>query len=102
MVYFGIEEFKSMNISFISTMESSIILSCDCCCSCDCCLQHMEYRRKYGADTIIEDWKPTPVMDECIAGGLFGEDREGHPVWYDNMGNLDPRGGWAVGCWVLL
>ncbi len=40
----------------------------------------------------MKDWKPTPVMDECIAGGFFGEDREGHPVWYDNMGNLDPRG----------
>ena len=52
----------------------------------------MEYRRKYGAATIVEDWQPSAVMDECIAGGLFGEDREGHPVWYDNFGNLDPRG----------
>ena len=52
----------------------------------------MEYRRKYGADTILEDWQPFAVMNECIAGGYFGEDREGHPVWYDNFGNLDPRG----------
>jgi len=52
----------------------------------------MEYRRRYGAATIVDDWQPSPMMNECIAGGLFGEDREGHPVWYDNFGNLDPRG----------
>ena len=27
-----------------------------------------------------------------IPGGFFGEDREGHPVWHSNMGNLDIRG----------
>ena len=25
-------------------------------------------------------------------GGFFGEDREGHPVWYDNIGTMDLRG----------
>ncbi len=52
----------------------------------------MEYRKKYGADTILEDWEPSEVMNECISGGFFGEDIDGHPVWYDNFGNLDPRG----------
>ena len=32
------------------------------------------------------------VLKECFPGGFFGEDREGHPVWYDNFGNLDAKG----------
>ena len=32
------------------------------------------------------------VLAKYFPGSFFGEDREGHPVWYDNFGNLDPRG----------
>ena len=32
------------------------------------------------------------VLQKFFPGGFFGEDREGHPVWYDNLGNLDFRG----------
>ena len=52
----------------------------------------MEYRKKYGADTILEDYTPPALFEECLAGEYFGEDLDGHPVWYDNIGNLDPRG----------
>jgi hypothetical protein len=31
------------------------------------------------------------VLKECFPGGFFGEDREGHPVWYDNF-NYDFKG----------
>ncbi len=55
-------------------------------------LQHMEYRKKYGADTILEDYTPPPMFEECLTGGYFREDLDGHPVWYDNIGNLDARG----------
>ncbi len=34
----------------------------------------------------------TQVLKRCFPCGFFGEDRDGHPVWYDNMGNLDFRG----------
>lgn len=27
-----------------------------------------------------------------MIGGLFGEDRDGHPVWYDPYGCLDTKG----------
>lgn len=52
----------------------------------------MEMRRKFGANTIIQDWTPPEVLQKCFPGGFFGEDRDGHPVWYDSVGNLDFRG----------
>ena len=32
------------------------------------------------------------VLTKCFPGGFFGEDREGNPVWYDAMGNIDFKG----------
>ena len=32
------------------------------------------------------------VLKKCFPGGFFGEDREGNPVWYDAMGNIDFKG----------
>ncbi len=40
----------------------------------------------------MEDWTPPEVLQKCFPGGFFGEDRDGHPVWYDSIGNLDFRG----------
>lgn len=63
----------------------------------------MEFREKYDADNILEKYKPPEVLEECLAGGYCGEDVDGHPVWYDNFGNLDPIGthngvlGYAIG-----
>lgn len=34
----------------------------------------------------------TQVLRKCFPGGFFGEDREGNPVWYDSVGNMDFRG----------
>lgn len=47
---------------------------------------------RFGANTILDDWTPPEVLTLCFPGGFFGEDRGGHPVWYDCMGNLDFRG----------
>jgi uncharacterized protein YfaQ (DUF2300 family) len=52
----------------------------------------VEFRKKYGADTILQDYTPPEVIQKYFTGGFFGEDREGRPVWYDNFGNVDPRG----------
>ena len=52
----------------------------------------MEYRERFGYDEILEKWTPPSVLTHCYPGGFFGEDRGGHPVWYENMGNLDFRG----------
>ena len=35
---------------------------------------------------------PPKVLKKCFPGGFFGEDREGNPVWYDAMGNIDFKG----------
>ena len=52
----------------------------------------MEYGENFGYDKILEDWTPPEVLIHCYPGGFFGEDRGGHPVWYECMGNLDFRG----------
>ena len=52
----------------------------------------MEFRKQYGADTILEDYTAPEVIKKYFPGGFFGEDREGRPVWYDNFGNVDSRG----------
>lgn len=83
--------------------------------------QHMEVRKRLNVETLLTDYTPpevsiytasdavilngavqglscmyAPILLQILAkyfpGGFFGEDREGHPVWYDNFGNLDPRG----------
>ena len=55
-------------------------------------MQHMEHRKRFEADTILESWTPPEVLTRCFPGGFFGEDKGGHPVWYECMGNLDFRG----------
>ncbi|XP_065891180.1 SEC14-like protein 2 [Dysidea avara] len=52
----------------------------------------MAFRKEIGADTILDDYDPPEVLKECIPGGTFGVDRDGHPVYYYAMGNLDFRG----------
>ena len=32
------------------------------------------------------------VLTKYAPTGLFGEDRDGHPVYYDGFGNLDMKG----------
>ena len=54
-------------------------------------IQHLEVRKQYGLDT-ISHWTPPEVLQKCYPGGFFGEDREGHPVWYDSIGALDFKG----------
>lgn len=55
-------------------------------------MQHMKDRVKYEADTIMQTYTPPEVLQKCVPGGYFGEDRDGHPVWYDNVGTLDFKG----------
>lgn len=64
----------------------------------------MEFRQQYGVDsTLVRDWSPPEVLIEYIPGGFFGEDREGHPVWHSNMGNLDIKGSTEISlCFMLL
>ena len=55
-------------------------------------LKHIEFRQHFGVSSIVKDWTPPEVLSQYIPAGFFGEDRDGHPVWYSNMGNLDIKG----------
>lgn len=53
----------------------------------------LEFRKKYGADTILEDWTPPPVLEKYFVGGsLPGLDKSGHPIIVLALGNFDLKG----------
>ncbi|XP_064396571.1 SEC14-like protein 4 [Halichondria panicea] len=52
---------------------------------------HMSVRQEYGLDTILDDYH-APEVFQYNPGGFFGEDRDGHPMWYDRIGRMDLRG----------
>ena len=62
--------------------------------------KYVEFRRQFGISSTLKNWTPPEVLTKFTPGGFFGEDREGHPVWHSNMGNLDIRGeeGEAIDC----
>ena len=53
--------------------------------------QSMEWRRQYGTDSILENWKVPEVM-AYMPGGYYGHDKFGHPIWYELLGGHDLRG----------
>ncbi|KAJ8339520.1 hypothetical protein SKAU_G00363060 [Synaphobranchus kaupii] len=54
--------------------------------------KHVEFRKHMNADTITTDWQPPEVIARYLPGGMCGYDREGSPIWYDVIGQLDPKG----------
>ncbi|XP_013402720.2 SEC14-like protein 2 [Lingula anatina] len=53
---------------------------------------HLAWRKKVGADTILEDCVLPEVITTYYAGGWCGFDKEGDPVWVDPVGRLDLKG----------
>ncbi|XP_065831358.1 SEC14-like protein 2 isoform X2 [Oscarella lobularis] len=53
--------------------------------------KHLECRKKYQIDDIL-DWKIPTAIKEYFPGGWCGEDREGSPVAYYPLGKADFRG----------
>lgn len=45
-----------------------------------------------GADSILEKYQEPEVMAKYYAGGLYGRDKEGRPLWINPLGNLDIKG----------
>ena len=43
----------------------------------------MEWRKKNGIDTILEDWEPPEVLVKYSPGGFTGFDKKGGPIWID-------------------
>ena len=52
----------------------------------------MAWRAKWGADTILEDYKPPEVMQKYWPGSHFGFDKEGHPIIISVNSNVDFKG----------
>lgn len=55
-------------------------------------LKSMEWRRKFGADEILESWTVPEVCRSYLPGGFLGHDKYGHPIWYELIGRLDLKG----------
>ncbi|XP_070255638.1 SEC14-like protein 4 isoform X5 [Myotis yumanensis] len=53
--------------------------------------KHLEFRKQQDLDNILT-WQPSEVIQRYDSGGLCGYDYEGCPVWFDIIGNLDPKG----------
>ena len=64
--------------------------------------QSLEWRASYGADTILEDWDPPEVLKNYYPGGIFGVDKEGHPILYQLSKDFDPKGRVKAGLRSLM
>ncbi|XP_036908407.1 SEC14-like protein 4 [Sturnira hondurensis] len=53
--------------------------------------KHLEFRKQQDLDNILE-WQPSEVIRLYDSGSLFGYDYDGCPVWFEIIGNLDPKG----------
>ena len=50
------------------------------------------WRKKVGADTILEDYEIPDILKKYLTGGQCGEDKEGCPIWVDPYGRVDMKG----------
>ena len=53
--------------------------------------QHLEWRKSYGVDSLL-DWKPPEVLLKYWPGGIYGVDKDGHPILYQLSKGFDAQG----------
>ncbi|PAA60208.1 hypothetical protein BOX15_Mlig014551g2 [Macrostomum lignano] len=55
---------------------------------------HLRWRKEYKADDLLANggFQEAEVITRYYAGGFCGVDKEGHPVWYEPSGLIDPQG----------
>ncbi|CAL1296154.1 unnamed protein product [Larinioides sclopetarius] len=54
--------------------------------------KHIEWRKEYSVDTILQDYIPHEALSIYFPGNLIGFDKENCPVKYFAFGNLDAKG----------
>lgn len=55
--------------------------------------KHFAWRKEFGIDTILDDYKPHAVLDAYLPKGtLYGPDKDGRPVELQKIGAIDTRG----------
>jgi len=52
----------------------------------------LKWREENGVDTIFADWTPPELLLTYYPGGLFGSDKQGHPIYIEPVGYADPKG----------
>ncbi|ELU07678.1 hypothetical protein CAPTEDRAFT_168514 [Capitella teleta] len=53
---------------------------------------HLEWRKTYQIDTILEAWNVPEVLSKYFPGGYAGFEFDGTPIWIDCIGRLDLKG----------
>jgi len=53
---------------------------------------HLEWRKIIQIDTIATNFTPTEVMVKYVTLDIIGNDMEGSPIMYFNLGKIDSRG----------
>lgn len=59
---------------------------------------HLEWRKRMSADTILEEYKPPKVLEDFFCMGWFGVDKTGSPIRLDRVGRFDQRGLFRSAC----
>lgn len=52
----------------------------------------MKWRESYGADQLLTSWEPSEVMRKYWPGGVFGHDKQGHPILWQLSKDFDAKG----------
>lgn len=55
-------------------------------------IKSLEWRKNFGADTILQDYTIPEVIEKYYPGGYYGYDKMGCPLWIDTLGTLDLKG----------
>ncbi|XP_071790017.1 SEC14-like protein 2 [Asterias amurensis] len=53
---------------------------------------HVNFCKEWNIEYIRNEWKAPEVLEKYMIGGLFGEDKEGRPVYYEAYGRIDCKG----------
>ncbi|XP_038056122.1 SEC14-like protein 2 [Patiria miniata] len=53
---------------------------------------HIAFCKEWNIEYIVSEWEAPEVLERHMIGGLFGEDKEGRPVYYEAYGTVDCKG----------
>jgi len=51
----------------------------------------MKWRSTFGADELLK-WDVPEVLLQYSPGGFYGQDKQGHPLWFEPAGLFDAKG----------
>ena len=60
--------------------------------------QHLDWRISFGVES-LRDWTPPEVFLKYWPGGIYGVDKQGHPILYQLSNGFDAQG-MCICCYV--